>query len=665
MLIALLIFWVSKLEAARDSKLLGEVIAANDPDEAFKIAYGGVDDESDDDDKTPPDNEKKPGGDDKKPSDDDKKPGDDDKKPSDDEDPKPSEDENDWSDEFDDLDPATPVTAEVVELLDSLLGGTNAKYYFRIFEPSGKISTKQHGPLQKLIDFFTTGKGKAGKATIFFPIDLLEKTLPDKAAKVLEWFEKNMEEKQDVSGQANPRGSVLLTTYEAGKRIEDGDDNLTTIIKKFAELKAIVEGDLGDDFDDLDDEEPNPDDQEKKTDDEVSDDDETPTDDNETSSDDDETPSDDESKTEEDTEDIEELKNNTADSILDLLKDGTDYTEDSYKAYSDKMEELLDRVEQVKTKEELDSIEIEDAISEAEALLVAKSDETSTETETEEEPETDTTGKLKKTGGGKNLPTDKQGIAYSPEYKRAKERIRHEIMNPLVNAAGAKTAKDLEVLIDKIKAFMAKHKSEFVFEAYKRRLVRECAALADEAQKKTLTEAINDLNYEDEAKVDDLFIAGDDWEALQAAKAECEDETCSMTEEYRRYANEEEAAAVESVLNIMSGEVSTALAEARRAGYVIEVTDEDGYMYSEDTYSHRWFIMSPDFFEDTEAKSIENILAAAINNAVSKIALPYTLEGLAGYVSFPDEDLMLTEEEASEGTSGMITVDMTFARALF
>ena len=166
-------------------------------------------------------------------------------------------DDEDIFDDFDDLEEAPSISEELKALLDKLLGGKDAaKYYIRIFNADGSSAEKKFGPFSALWDYFVSGKGKVRKAAIFFPIDLMKQALGDKAEEIIKWFNANLKNLKDATGKANPRGSILLTHFDSGVRVDpaSGDDNLTILAKKLDELKDLLEGDdledLGDDDDD-------------------------------------------------------------------------------------------------------------------------------------------------------------------------------------------------------------------------------------------------------------------------------------------------------------------------------------------------------------------------------------------------------------------------------
>ena len=143
-----------------------------------------------------------------------------------------------------DLDEEAPaVPAEVAELLDKTLGDASAKYYFRLYDAEGAMSgkTKVFGPLTKVLEYLTKGAGKSAKATLFYPVDIMATVMGDKAADIVAWFNANLKDLKDPTGKANPKKAILLTNFNEGVRVEDGDDNLTIIINKFAEFKAIVD----------------------------------------------------------------------------------------------------------------------------------------------------------------------------------------------------------------------------------------------------------------------------------------------------------------------------------------------------------------------------------------------------------------------------------------
>lgn len=142
---------------------------------------------------------------------------------------------------LEDLDEAPVVSAEAIALLDNLVGGEVAKYYIRFYEADGKTSDKKYGPYAKLDEYFTKGAGRSASVTVFFPVDLMKKAHSAKADALIAWFEANLKKLEAAAGGANPKGSIVLTNYKSGKRVEAEDDNLTIIANKYTELKDILE----------------------------------------------------------------------------------------------------------------------------------------------------------------------------------------------------------------------------------------------------------------------------------------------------------------------------------------------------------------------------------------------------------------------------------------
>lgn len=543
----------SKLyEASKDDEVLGALYDGKDPRDIDDIIGGDGDD--------PRGGDEDPSGDDPSGNEDPSGEEPSGEEPSGEEPSGDGDEEDEWEDEFEDLEDAPAVTPEVVELLDSLVGGDTPKYYFRLLDPSGKVSIKQHGPLQKIIDFFTTGKGKVAKATIFFPVDQMKKNVTDKAEKVLAWFNANLDTSTDVSGEANPRGSVLLTTYEGGKRVEAGDDNLTVIINKLAGLKAAIEDDdLGDLFDDIDDDDDETGDEggeEKKTDDDV-----TPGDDDTT-----EEPAGEEEPTGDEPSGDEDPSGDSG-------------------------------------------------------------DEPSGEEETGDGEETGDTGDdsdTEETTGDDIVPGNKKLSDIIADLPEDKLRAIYKAITG-----------------DRLKL----HSKPGPFRGDRNNIVQSLKRIGESVAG----------NPEEESK----FVKG-----LQEAIAECADSTVPMTEEYRHYLKGDDLAAVESILEALDQLAERAVEEAKKHGYNIEIIDVDGYMQSEDTYSHRYFIQGDIPYESAEAAAVNSMLTTFVDAQASSVTLTQPVVDLMSYTAFPDEDLAM-EYEADEGTPGMITFDLTFDKDLF
>lgn len=226
---------------------------------------------------------------------------------------------------------------------------------------------------------------------------------------------------------------------------------------------------------------------------------------------------------EEPSDDLDKLKAELADRIMDqgtTTEDREKYTAESCDEFDAAIEALVEELEPIDTLEAFREFEskVDGRIEELRKKLVPMGDGGNADDEDIPDEEEDTEeddkikGKLKYTNKGR--PREDLGEMDSEEYKSwgfPKQAVnayatpvRREwqeligLMKELVVSSGAKHTGDLQLLTKKLGNFLNKqHKSEFVFEAFRRKFMRECAT-SDE-NREMLSESLTKIFREDYA----------------------------------------------------------------------------------------------------------------------------------------------------------------------
>jgi hypothetical protein len=215
--------------------------------------------------------------------------------------------------------------------------------------------------------------------------------------------------------------------------------------------------------------------------------------------------------------DLTERKNALADKFIEASEKYADtkkYTEESVNAFEDSVLEEAEKIEALKTEEELDAFEaaIETKVKELAKVLVALSGDTSDESENDEsseeteDDEDKVKGKLRYTNSGRDLP-EQSGFPKQDrnQYHQLTRQPWTDAIGELKSVligSGARTDKDFKLLVKKFIKFMERYRSEFVFEAFKRKLIRNNSLEETEAQ--ILSETLTNIYKENLSLREDM-----------------------------------------------------------------------------------------------------------------------------------------------------------------
>ncbi len=383
-------------------------------------------------------------------------------------------------------------------------------------------------------------------------------------------------------------------------------------------------------------------------------------------------------------EDLDKLKQDLADQVMDTMVDKDGYTEDSYEEYETYIQGILDKIEAAGSKEELEALDAVKDAEDAKKLLVKVPDseeipEEEEVPEEEEDPEDDkdpedekdpSGGKLKRTGKGDPINTAAYERAKKKAIQAATNMVKANLGTESKLTAGAATSGDIEAWLNKFKSFFGnkgKHRSEFVFEAFKRKVLRECG-LADK-EKELLSEAISQAYSTEGLQTTASAVKSvkDTASKLKSAATGLKNMTSAMREEYHSYANPAELKAMEDLEAVIAKAKSTALQAMSIDGIQATEVDGQGWMSGNNEYCDQTMIVVKGLDAD-EVEDVQDQLTNIFEQEImSNYTLPAEIIDIRCSVALPDENSLYgeDEEESSGNVYGSMFVEITFARNLF
>ena len=376
-------------------------------------------------------------------------------------------------------------------------------------------------------------------------------------------------------------------------------------------------------------------------------------------------------------EDEEELNLDDDDDELDLEAESLDeikerlktelgemvaadpYTEESYKKYTSKYNQVVAFIEKFKTVEAAKKFDIEKYKTQLAGFLVKKPESVPEEPEDiPEEPEDEDTGDgtdTEDTGDGteEEEPGDTEDTDEDPEETPAEgttgklSEVSEEQLKKLYTAVTGQGVGDNKKWQKVLKRMRAK--------------LQELGESLDPSDYKP-----EDFIEEDLQSEADAIKSLKDTEAtLKSAVDGIKNMTSAMREEYHKYANPAELTAMDNLRADVAKIVNQVITDLVATGYDdLDCYDSDCYMSGNNTCTITTFIGSEDTFEAGETEDLQDHMATRVEDALAQIKLPPEIVKIQGGAMFPD-NLIMDEDDAANGiTRGEITVEVTFARNL-
>ena len=340
--------------------------------------------------------------------------------------------------------------------------------------------------------------------------------------------------------------------------------------------------------------------------------------------------SDDEDTVSNDTGNLEEAKKKAKEALgakKEAVEGDTKYTEDSYKEYSEGYDKMVAAIDKVTTEEDLKKIvdqipklngilEIDDTQAEEEHIEI-EVDETSEEEET---------------------PADTADVKLS--------EVSEEQLKKLFTAVTGQGVGDNKKWQKVMKRMRAK--------------LQELGESLDPQDYRPEDFIHEDFQTEKEA-VQSLKDTAD---SLKATAGSIKNMTSAMREEYHRYANPAELAAMEDIEELVTNALTKVYDEITAWGYEAAEIDSQSFMCQEDEACLQYMLEFNDLDPD-EVEDLASQLEMLLENEISVYKPVPEIRGISVSVALPDYDLADEDDEAEGITKASFLFYVDFARHLF
>lgn len=180
----------------------------------------------------------------------------------------------------------------------------------------------------------------------------------------------------------------------------------------------------------------------------------------------------------------------------------------------------------------------------------------------------------------------------------------------------------------------------------------------------------NDYKPEDfieedlQSEADALKSLKDTEATLKSAVDGIKNMTSAMREEYHRYANPAELAAMKDVEELITKALANIYDNLTAWGYEAEEVDGQSFMSQEDEACLQYMVNVQDLSAD-EIEDLADQIQMQLENELSAYKPVPEIRGLSGSVALPDYDLADEDDDAEGITRASIMVYVTFARNLY
>ena len=336
------------------------------------------------------------------------------------------------------------------------------------------------------------------------------------------------------------------------------------------------------------------------------------------------------------------------------------YTEESYKKYTSKYNQVVAFIEKFKTIEAAKKFDVEKYKTQLAGFLVKKPEPVPEEPEDIPEGPEDT---------GDDTDTEDTGDGTEEEEPENTEDTDEDSEE---TPAEGTTGKLSEVSEEQLKKLFTAVTGQGVGDNKKwQKVLKRMRAKLQE-----LGESLDPSDYKPEDFIEeDLQSEADaikslkDTEAtLKSAVDGIKNMTSAMREEYHRYANPAELKAMEDLEAIIEAAKNDALSSMQNWGIDISESDAQGWMSGNNEYSYQ-FMLDYEGIDEDEEEDIQDQLQNLVENAIlSQYTLPPELSDISVSVALPDRDIAYDDEDGEELQDvkrASLFVDVTFARNLF
>ena len=332
------------------------------------------------------------------------------------------------------------------------------------------------------------------------------------------------------------------------------------------------------------------------------------------------------------------------------------YTEESYKKYTSKYNQVVAFIEKFKTVEAAKKFDVEKYKTQLAGFLVKKPEPVPEEPEDIPEGPEDT---------GDDTDTEDTGDGTEEEEPENTEDTDEDSEE---TPAEGTTGKLSEVSEEQLKKLFTAVTGQGVGDNKKwQKVLKRMRAKLQE-----LGESLDPSDYKPEDFIEeDLQSEADaikslkDTEAtLKSAVDGIKNMTSAMREEYHRYANPAELAAMKDVEELITKALANIYDNLTAWGYEAEEVDSQSFMSQEDEACLQYMVN----FQDLSADEIEDLadqIQMQLENELSAYKLVPEIRGLSGSVALPDYDLADEDDDAEGITRASIMVYVTFARNLY
>ena len=312
------------------------------------------------------------------------------------------------------------------------------------------------------------------------------------------------------------------------------------------------------------------------------------------------------------------------------------YTEESYATYSENYDKILAAIDGAESVEAIEALNVAEKKTKNEELLVEKpteeessgidgdseEEEVDTEIGTEDEDSEETTGEVKLS------------------------EVSEEQLKKLFTAVTGQGVGDNKKWRKTMKRMRAK--------------LQELGESLDPNDYEPEDFIIEDLQSETDA----VKSLKDTANSLKSTAASMQNMTSAMREEYHKYANPAELAAMQEVEELVTQALINVYKEITAWGYEAEEVDSQSYMSQEDEAT-LWYHLVFENLDPDEVEDLADMLEMKLNNEVSGYKPVPEILGVSAAVALPDYDLAEEEDDDEGITRASIMFFITFARNLF
>lgn len=326
------------------------------------------------------------------------------------------------------------------------------------------------------------------------------------------------------------------------------------------------------------------------------------------------------------------------------------YTEDSYKEYSENYDKIAAAIDSATSVEELQKIVDQipklndmlliDDTDEAEDTIAIEIDETEDEEE-EENPEEESPDDSEENPEDES-PEDTE----TPGTVGKLSEVSEEQLKKLFTAVTGHGVGDNKKWRKTMKRMRAK--------------LQELGESLDPNDYEPEDFIIEDLQSETDA----VKSLKDTANSLKSTAASMQNMTSAMREEYHKYANPAELAAMQEVEELVTQALINVYKEITAWGYEAEEVDSQSYMSQEDEAT-LWYHLVFENLDPDEVEDLAEMLEMKLNNEVSGYKPVPEILGVSAAVALPDYDLAEEEDDDEGITRASIMFFITFARNLF